>query len=157
MPNHLQNFFADAAIKASQDIITALLRLPEEKRSWSPMGDARTAIDTVAECAILSGSTARLIETRVFAESFDNANYARIKAELSQDFEALQSLLDSNTALVAAAIRSLPDEELKAEVMMPWGPMTLEQVCSYPYWNMSYHEGQINYIASMLGCLGEGF
>ncbi len=32
--------------------------------------------------------------------------------------------------------------------------MTVAQIASYPYWNMCYHEGQINYIASMLGCLG---
>ena len=31
--------------------------------------------------------------------------------------------------------------------------MTLAQVIAYPHWNMSYHEGQINYIASMLGLL----
>jgi hypothetical protein len=28
--------------------------------------------------------------------------------------------------------------------------MTLEQIMSYPYWNMCYHEGQVNYIAAML-------
>jgi hypothetical protein len=31
--------------------------------------------------------------------------------------------------------------------------MTLANIIAYPYWNMSYHEGQVNYIASMLGCL----
>jgi len=39
------------------------------------------------------------------------------------------------------------------EVQMPWGMMTLAQIISYPYWDMSYHEGQINYLASMLVCL----
>lgn len=151
--SHLQNFFADTAEKAATDLATALMRLPEEKRNWSPMGEARTAIDLVAECALLNGSTAGLIIKRSFEESFDTANYMRLKEELAQDWEALHALLDENTKLVAATIRAVPDEELGAEVMMPWGPMTIEQVCSYPYWNMSYHEGQINYIASMLGCL----
>jgi hypothetical protein len=36
---------------------------------------------------------------------------------------------------------------------MPWGPMTVSQILGYPFWNMCYHEGQINYIASMLGTL----
>jgi hypothetical protein len=31
--------------------------------------------------------------------------------------------------------------------------MTPAQMITYPHWNMTYHEGQINYIASILGCL----
>ncbi len=45
MSNHLQTFFANAAEKAAQDLVTALLRVAEEKRDWSPMGNARTALD----------------------------------------------------------------------------------------------------------------
>lgn len=151
MANHLQNFLANAATKAAADLETALLRVPQEKRNWSAMGDARTALDMVAECAILSGSTAGLIESRQFTTDFQQ--YALDKAALAQDEPAALALLHENVAKVAAAIRSLPDDDLPVEVAMPWGPMTLEQIISYPYWNMSYHEGQINYIASLLGCL----
>lgn len=151
MANPLQNFLANAAIKAAADLETALLRVPQEKRSWSAMGDARTALDMVAECAILNGSTAGLIEHRQFTTDFQQ--YALDKASLAQDEAAALSLLHENVAKVAEAIRSLPDDDLPIEVAMPWGPMTLEQIISYPYWNMSYHEGQINYIASMLGQL----
>jgi len=36
---------------------------------------------------------------------------------------------------------------------MKAGNQSLAEVMAYPYWNMSYHQGQINYIASLLGCL----
>jgi hypothetical protein len=153
MSNKLQNFLANAAIKAASDLEVALMRLPEDKRDWSAQGDARSALDLVAECAILNGSTVDLIKTRQFPPDYDMASYMTEKAELAKDWEALQSLLHQNTARVVAAIRAVPEEDLEAEVTMPWGPMTLEQVISYPHWNMSYHEGQINYIASMLGLL----
>ena len=39
------------------------------------------------------------------------------------------------------------------EIPMPWGPMTIGRMITYPQWNMTYHEGQINYLASLLGCL----
>ena len=114
------------------------------------MGEARTALDQVAECAILNGSTADLIRSRTWNTSFDFEQFLRAKAELAGDWVALQSLLHENTAKAVAAIREVPAEDLQVEVQMPWGPMTLAEITSYPYWNMSYHEGQINYIASML-------
>ncbi len=43
---------------------------------------------------------------------------------------------------------------MDAVIPMPWGPMTVAQMITSPHWNMTYHEGQINYIASILGCLG---
>ena len=50
-------------------------------------------------------------------------------------------------------IKDVTDEELGVQVDMPWGPMAMAQIIAYPFWNMCYHEGQINYITSMLGCL----
>jgi hypothetical protein len=151
MANPLQNFLASAAIKAATDLETALLRVPQEKRLWSAQGDARTAADMVAECALLTGSTAGLIESRQFTTDFQQ--YALDKAALVLDEAAMLTLLHESAAKVAEAIRAVPDGDLTVEVAMPWGLMTLEQIIAYPYWNMSYHEGQINYIASMLGCL----
>ena len=149
---NLQTFLINAIPKATQDLETALMRLPEEKRLWNAGGDARSALDMVAEIAILNGTTADTLQNRGFGD-FDWAAYAHKKAELAQDWPALKSLLDANTARVVEVIRALPDEALSVEVQMPWGAMTLAQLASYPYWNACYHEGQINFIASMLGCL----
>ena len=153
MANTLQAFLAEATQKAADNLKTAVERLPEDKRTWSPQGDARSALDQAAEVAILNGATAELMKTRVFASDFDFSEFERMKAELAKDWNAVKALLDVNTPKVIAAIQATSDEELGVQVQMPWGPMTLAQIISYPYWNMSYHEGQINYIASMLGCL----
>ena len=149
----LQNFLAQATPKAAEDLETALLRLPEDKRNWSAGGDARSALDMVAEVALLNGTTAQTLENRRFPDDYDFAVYAQSKAELAQDWPTLKTMLDENTARVVEAIRAVPDEDLAVEVPMPWGPMTLAQLMSYPFWNACYHEGQINFIASLLGCL----
>jgi hypothetical protein len=154
MPGTLQEFVAQALEKLASEVEAALLRLPEEKRSWSPMGQARTALDQVAECAIVNGSTARLMSVRTWPVDFDMAQFQRSKADLAADWGALKDLFQQNTATLAAAIRALPDEDLSVEVETPFRKMTLSGIIGYAYWNMSYHEGQINYIASMLGCLG---
>ncbi len=153
MPNTLQQYLTTATHKAADDLEAALLRLPEERRGWSPMDKARSALDQAAECAILNGSTAQLIQTRVFPANYDFAAFFQAKEELARDWNAVQALLHENTAKAVAAIGAVSDEDLAIEIQMPWGPMTLAQIMSYPFWNMSYHEGQINYIASMLGCL----
>ncbi len=74
-------------------------------------------------------------------------------ATLAQNWESLRALLQTNTDRVIAAIRAVPGDALNDEVAMPWGTQTMAQIIAYPYWNMTYHEGQINYIASLLGCL----
>ncbi len=147
----LQQFFADGARKAAEDLEAAVLRIPEDKRAWSPMGDARTALDQAAECAILCGSTAKLIQTRSWDSLGSMDEYFQKKAELAKDWGQIQATLKENSAKVADTIRGVPDADLGVEIAMPWGPMTIAQVISYPYWNMSYHLGQINYIAIMLG------
>lgn len=148
-----QEFLAHAAEKAAQDLETALLRIPEDKRAWQPMDKARSALDQYAECALLNGSTADIIINKTWPEDYDFVEYGRARDELMTDWNAMQSLLQANTGKVVAAIREVRDEDLRVKIQMPWGPMTLAQIIAYPYWNMSYHEGQINYIASMLGCL----
>jgi hypothetical protein len=153
MPITLQEFCADAARQAAIDLEAALLRLPEDKRGWSPAEKARTALDQAAECAMLNGKTAELIQTRKWPAGGSMEDFFREKAELARDWNAVKALLDQNTAKAAEAIRAVPDEDLGIEVQMPWGPMPLSKIIAYPYWNMSYHEGQINYIASILGCL----
>lgn len=153
MPNTLQEFMGAAIPKAAADLEAALLRLPEDKRNWQTTETARSAMDQVAECAILNGIVAELLGSRKWPEDYDFGAFQRRKAELCQDWPGLKALLDENTARIAAAVRAVPEADLAVEVGMPWGPMSLAQIIAYPYWNLAYHEGQINYIASMLGCL----
>jgi hypothetical protein len=154
MSNTLQAFLARSTTKAAENLAASVERLPDDKRDWCPMGQARTALNQAAECAILNGSTVDLLTHRTWPEDYDFTEYFRRRDELAaQGWDAVKALLEQNTKRAAEKIADLPDEELALEVTMPWGPMTVAQIASYPYWNMSYHEGQVNYIASMLGCL----
>jgi uncharacterized damage-inducible protein DinB len=139
--------------KAAEDLLGALDNILPDKRDWSPGGTARTAHDQVAEVAILNGSTAELLKTKKFESNFDFEQFAKSKVELAKDPHGMKRMLDENTAKVIKAIQEVPDSELSVVVEMPWGPMTISQIMGYPFWNMCYHEGQINYIASILGTL----
>jgi len=152
MAQTLQTFLASATMKAMADLIAAVERVPVDKHNWCPMGDARTALDMAAECAMLNDG--QLLRERKWPEGFDFNDYMAQKADLvSQGWPAVKALLEENTPKVVEAIKGLSDEELDQTIQMPWGPFTLAQIASYPYWNMAYHEGQCNYMASMLGTL----
>jgi len=148
----LQNYLADATQKAATDLETALNRVPQDKRNWKPQESSRSALDQIAECAILNGASADVIENKIFPD-FDFPNFQSEKDKLAADENAALELLRQNAARVATAIRAVKDEDLEQKIAMPWGEMTLAQNIAYPNWNMTYHEGQINYIASLLDCL----
>lgn len=153
MSNTLQDFFVVATQKAANSLAAALLRLPEDRRGWSPESTARTALDQVAECAILNGYTADLIRTGQWAASAFDTFPGEKSAAVALGADRLNALLQENTQKAIDALRAVPDDALNRDVAMPWGSQTLAEIIAYPYWNMTYHEGQINYLASMLGCL----
>jgi len=145
-----QEFIATSTIRAAQDLEKALLELPEEKRAWKASPASRSALNMVAECAVMAEATISMIQTGAFpSEAASIAFRAEITA-LADDWPKLQALLHENTAKVAEAIRAVPDEALLKEFVLPWETITMSTTMSYPYWNMSYHMGQINFIAGIL-------
>lgn len=153
MPNTLQDFLGTATQRASTNLVIAFLQLPDDKRAWSPSETARTALDQVAECAILNDYTAEVILKRQWRSDGFAGFLADKDALIAQGWEALQARLEESALRVSAAVSATPEDALQDEIALPWGNQTLAQMLAYPYWNMSYHEAQINYLASILGCL----
>ncbi len=147
MSGLLQKYISTATSKAAADLIAAVEALPADKRNWSPMDKARTALDQAAECAILNGSTISILQTKSFPDSFTMEDFGKQKDALAADWDKLKETLLANTASACAAIEAVPDSELEINIPMPWGNYSVAQVMNYPFWNMSYHEGQVNYIS----------
>ncbi len=151
MPSTLQEFLAAATEKAAADLAEAFSQLPVEKRLWRPSGDARSAFDLAAECAVLNGYTEELVQTRSWSAQ-NMKDYERHKSEITaQGWDTLHRLLVESAHKVATVISAVPDTSLADDIEMPGTPQTVSQIIVYPYWNMTYHLGQINYIASLLG------
>ena len=153
MAGSLQEFAATQCAALKESVVEALMRIHEEKRGWAPAESSRSALDQVAEVAILNGSTANLIKERVWPADFNFEDFFKAKATLVADWPKLKQTLDDNTQILVETIRSVKDEDLAIAIETPFGTKTVSDMIGYPYWNMSYHEGQINYIASILGCL----
>jgi hypothetical protein len=152
MANELQTFLAEGIIKAAADLEAAFARIPEDKRTWSPGESSRNALDQMAECAILNGYTAETITTRQWMNTGGMEGYFASKAEaVEKGWEYIEPLFKANVEKAAAAVRAFGTESLGSPIETPFGTMKMTQILSYPYWNMCYHEGQINYIATILG------
>lgn len=141
MPHSLQEFLASTTIQAASDLEAILLCLPEDKRNWKPAATTRSALDQVAECALMNERSIAMMDRQDFPETWAYLEYQEQIAALTQDWPSLQRLLHESAVRVAAVIRTVPDETALAQA----------DTLSYPYWNMTYHIGQINYLTSLLG------
>lgn len=151
MSSSLQTFLVRSTDSARKDLCEAAGALPADRRNWSPGGQARTALDQLAECAIMNRVTARLIEDGTWPDDFSDERYEADKRALVEaGWDAILQRLEESTRLAIDAIAATPDDRLQEQLTMPWGPMTLEQIISYPYGNMVYHQGQINFIGSLI-------
>jgi hypothetical protein len=134
---------AEALTKATNDL--------GNKATWSPMEKGRTAINQVAECAILTSGAVHAFETGTFP-SMDQEAFGAMMTELSGSAEQALAALAQHTEKVCVALGASSAEKLATTVTLPWGTIaSLEEVAMMMYWNNTYHEGQINYISTLVG------
>ena len=162
MPKTVQEFVAAATQKTSDDLIAALLALPEDKRDWRPLEQGRSALDQAAECAVTNQISVALVESAwvqndpeklaaaLRAIPTDRESWQRAKAGIDRDADTVTAALRESAGKLAASVRAIPTDALDTEVDLPWGKATASLVINYPFWNMAYHEGQINYIGTLL-------
>ena len=144
----IQEYDAAAIEKSAGDLVQAALALPEDKRDWQPLGKGRSALSQLAECAVMGTLAAKIVRAGAYQESL-MAEWSEMLPALDTPDKAITQLREGAAAL-AAAVREAPEADLGNEIALPWATVTLAQFFLMPLWNMSYHEGQINYIGTLL-------
>jgi hypothetical protein len=134
---------AEALAKATNDL--------GDKATWSPNDKGRNAGNQIAECALLSGGAVQAVESGAFPP-MDFEKFGAIAAELGNQPEQALAMLSENTEKLCAAISVASQEKLDSTIELPWGEKTtLSGAAMLIYWNNTYHEGQINYISTLVG------
>jgi hypothetical protein len=147
------SFLADRCEKVASQLLVAFDRIPSDKRDWAPSDSSRSAVDQLSEVAILNGFSATTIRDRSWGE-FNMKDYFATKNNLaSKGSDSVIDKFRETLPILLSSLREFPDEALEQEIETPFGRMKMKDILEYPFWNMSYHEGQINFIASMLGLL----
>ncbi len=144
------------AAKLNQEIAEQLTKtlqaMPEDKLSWQPLGEGRSALNQAAEIGFINGFMAQIVADQAVPE-FNRDEYMRTRNE-TDTLHAALALMGENTDKLVTACKGLPEEKLDDTITLPFlGGMkkALAEVMLMPYWNMTYHLGQINYIQTLYG------
>ena len=142
---HLTNKQVEGLFKAAR-------ALPADKLDWKPAPGARSALDQLQEIATALPQFWPMYTERKMA--WDDAKFAKWMEDRAKitSLDELERLTKESTKELADYIRAFPDAEWTAPVELPFpGEFNMADILSYHYWNCSYHEGQINYIGTLLG------
>lgn len=144
----VQEYVAQVTEKKAQDVIAAARAIVRDQQEWKPLERGRTVLDLVAECAVTNEMSITLLQRRVW--DFAGGGERRQAHAALDTLEKACAKLTETTAALAAAIRVIPDDQLDLEILLPGETSNVAEDLLHSYWNMAYHEGQINYIGSLL-------
>ena len=136
-------------LKMSVEGLTKATTALGDKATWSPLDKGRTAVNQVAECALIAGMVTGILNAKSMPPT-DMSGFGQAVAEVATSPESVLALLATNTDALCAAVATMTESDYEISVTMPWGnQMTLSEVVMLVYWNNVYHEGQINYISTL--------
>jgi uncharacterized damage-inducible protein DinB len=150
-----QDQIVRATQRAAGDVIRSCDAVPHDKIEWAPGGDARSVLSQMQELA-QSGSWFIPIIRDLKVPEFD-AHAIEESKRLRANNDTLEKCIAAtreSTSALCAVIESVPDSVLEQEITLPFGggmTVTIADVLSMHWWNMTYHLGQINMIQLMLG------
>ena len=150
-----QNRIADLMLRQIEAVCRIALAVPEDKRDWTPMGDGRSVMAQLEELATVHIHVIPILKTGdapLITE--DQKEQIRERKERLNTFDKLIEGAREGAKLAAEAIRGVPDSRLEDVVTLHSRggiKRTMYEMVARPYWNLCYHEGQINYIQMLLG------
>jgi hypothetical protein len=141
--------------KALDDVCRAALAIPQNKRDWVPMGEARSVLNQMQELAVAAMWFHDIIQDlRVTREPERDIDEMMVKAREIKTIEECVETARKTTSELCRAISTFPAEALDLEVTLPFGLGQTASMADMLYmhaWNLTYHLGQINQMQLMLG------
>ncbi len=150
----LSSFLAARIRGAGADLEKARAKMPADRQSWHPEVEGnigRDALDQMIECGMLNGFLAGGFRTGEVPNP-DWDVYATEKAKLDSA-EKVMAAFKEGTAALASAVEACPAARLAETFTDPFFNKEINwaEFALFLYWNMCYHEGQINYIQVLYG------
>jgi hypothetical protein len=141
--------------QSAEDFIRAIRAIPEDKLNWKVLDAGRSPMDLFQEVAQAPTYPIGMLEKRS-APDFNPETFGKLKeARAAWDtLDKCETALRENLTSLFAAIRAFPDEDLSHEIDLPFAEnlrRSMADIMAYPYWNNSYHLGQISFIQTLYG------
>jgi hypothetical protein len=151
MSTTISEFVASQIESKAKDFVKSYQAVAEDKKSWKPLDKGRSALDQFLEVALLNGYVTDVILTQSWPEGGFDAYEAEKEKLLTADWDTLNTIFEKNLVRLLEAIRGVDASQFEVQIHYPWGAQSMLDTITYPLWNMSYHEGQINYIHYLNG------
>lgn len=120
--------------------------VPEGKRDWKPAEGSRSVRQLTAEVVMMPEYVAKTLTERGVPPYEE-----MVETYADMSIPRLLNRLRANAQEYYAALRAFPEAAYEETLEAPWGVWTYFQTMSYPYWNLVWHTGQINYIQTLYG------
>ncbi|HVT12520.1 MAG TPA: DinB family protein [Fimbriimonadaceae bacterium] len=147
-------FLAQSIEKKHEQVFALARTVPVERLDWAPGGQSRSVLDQLQELGIIIRFYVAMLREKTAPEPtpemFEEYQTDRKKLTTIDECEASAK---SHTDELAALIRAYSDEDLEKRILLPFmGGMDLSMadLMMMVYWNLSYHEGQIQFILNIL-------
>lgn len=134
-----------------RDLFEAARQLPSDKLDWKPSPESRSALDQLQEVATaVDFNWSTYTDRQVEWSDEKAAEWQRHRSQYT-DLDELERMAHASTDRLEAFLNTLTDEDLLSKVEFPFPADYLLIDClAYHFWNCAYHEGQINYISTLL-------
>jgi hypothetical protein len=151
---NLAAFLASRIRTAGANIEKAVGKMPADRQKWHPTVDGnegRDTLDQLIECGLLNGLVAGAFQSGGVPNPDWDA-YGAKKATLDSG-EKIHAAFKEGTEALAAAIETCSPARLAETFIDPFfeKEMNWAEFADFMYWNMCYHDGQINYIQVLYG------
>ena len=146
--------------QALASLFSAARHVPEDKRDWVPMKDARTVQDLLAECALttlfyIAAAQGKMAEFATFVPDEPAKElWQKRRLEAFKTLEGSEAVAQETFAELCQVLEAVPDgrlDEFQPHPMDPSKQATTADLLFLAYWNLVYHTGQINYLQTLLG------
>lgn len=149
-----QELIAIQIAKSVEDLFRSARAMPDDKLDWKPSDTARSALDMLQECAQSLKWPQTILESD--GTAFDQEAFEKARQERAQwtTVALCEEAARRNLTETIEYVKSYPDDDLNRVVPLPFAPElkpTVAEILASPYWNLTYHLGQINYLQTMYG------
>ncbi len=150
-----KSLIISATERALTEIFRAASFVPEDKLTWQAGEGARPVMNILQECAHCPSWSVALLKERKMPEFTPEfmeqlrAMWAAWNTPAICEAQGKECLVEFK-----AAIEAFPESDMEQTMFMPFGggrEFAFWEVMMLPYWNLTYHLGQINYVQTLYG------
>lgn len=147
----------EAVRQSMEHFLRNFSHVPEERLSWKPAPEAKSALQVAAHTACHMSRFAKMIREKQLPRPDDLESLLaswRQEEEAVTTREEMESLFLSGTEEVLAALDSLTEEDidLVLDSGMGW-TASMKWLVALPAWHITLHLGQIDYLQTCWGDL----